>query len=89
MHAISSFKESKNENELNFLRILLDEIKICIKIQTENDVVSIIYKELEHLIQKIKEGEIELNLKEKISLLFDQLSKKEFLLLVTKIKVYN
>ena len=77
MHAISSFKESKNENELNFLRILLDEIqKYAIKIQTENDVVSIILSELEHLIQKIKEGKIELNLKEKISLLFDQLSKK-------------
>ena len=77
MSTLSSFKESKNENELNFLRILLAEIqKYAVKIQTENNVVSIILGELEYLIQKIKEGEIDLSLKEKLTLLFDQLSKK-------------
>ena len=74
---ISSFKETNNENELNFLKILIDEIQKCaVKNQTENDVTSIILGELEYFIQKVNEIKVELNLKEKLTILFDQLSKK-------------
>ena len=65
---ISSFKETKNENELNFLKILIDEIQKCaVKNQTENDVSFYYLGELEYLIQKINEIKVELNLKEKLT----------------------
>ena len=77
MESISSFKESKKENELFSLKILVTEIqKYAVKIQSENDVICVILEELKYLIQKIKESKVDLSLKEKLTILFDQLTKK-------------
>ncbi len=77
IEAYYSFKKSKKEQNTNKLELLLNEIqKYVVNNAFENDVISIILKELNLLNIKTAKFQVDLTLKEKLFILNDQLSKK-------------